>query len=120
MRSKNRDALISAMETLLDAARKDPEADLSFAKLAEIAGVSRATAYRDADLRKEWQKRVARHLLDQGRPSNSLTAAQRAARRDATVRGLKETIAVMANHIQALSLTVMRLEAERKSKRDAA
>ncbi len=108
------------METLLDAARKDPEADLSFAKLAEIAGVSRATAYRDADLRKEWQKRVARHPLDQGRPSNSLTAAQRAARRDATVRGLKETIAVMANHIQALSLTVMRLEAERKSKRDAA
>jgi hypothetical protein len=118
MLSKNRNALVSTMGTLLEAARSDAQIDLSFDNLAKTAGVSRATAYRDPELRKEWNKRVAKHLLDQGRPSKTLTAAQRAERRDASVQSLRATIAIMANHIQALSLTVMRLEAENKSKQD--
>lgn len=114
VRPKNLAALELAMSSVLAEAIDNPKADLSFNRVAEVAGVSRATAYRVPNLFSAWEEKVTRHLAAQGITAKNLSPTQRAARKEGTIRALKRTISVMANHIQALTLTVARLEAEQK------
>lgn len=105
-------ALRAAMTRLLAGEAQRTDGKLTWSNVIAEAGVPRATAARAKDIIAEWQE-----ALQQRGPAASLgkqddvralkAELEEKARANAqTVKGLRDTIRTMANHIQALTLAL--------------
>jgi hypothetical protein len=81
----------------------------TWSNVYRLAGVAKATANRAADLREEWKRKVREHELAAARPGAN-EIKRKGPTQAQVVDGLRETARRMAEHIQALSVTVDRQE----------
>ena len=83
----------------------------TWGRLCEIARVSLPTSHRASPhVKEEWKRK----LEDPGKPPASVTAKAKKVgpHSSENIPQLRQHIAIMASHIQALSLLVRKLEAE--------
>lgn len=111
-------ALHDAIARLLAGERRRTDGRLTWINVCTEAGVPRATAARAHDLIAEWQDGLKRRApVDAARvPAEEARAlkaqlAERARANAETVKNLRATIRIMANHIQALTLALEQRDA---------
>lgn len=119
----NAKALRGAMATLLAMAPQDGMHTLTWNNVCAAAGVPRPTAARATDLIAEWKVSVESLRNQAGltkKSGKSEAPVEKEVRDTETIRVLRDTVRMMANHIQALTLAMAKkdillaaLEAER-------
>jgi hypothetical protein len=113
VRKKKVEALRAAMELLLSGERRITNGDLTWVNVHTEAGVPKATADRAHDVKQEWKDALSRRVRPAQSavyPQNEAEASEEENSTSRTIRGLRNTTHIMANHIQALVLAVERLE----------
>ena len=106
-------ALRTAMARLLASESQRTNGKLTWVNVFTEAGVPRATAARAKDIIAEWQEALQRRAEIGSPPvaaeearALKLELTKRARTNAETVKELRDTIRIMANHIQALTLAV--------------
>jgi hypothetical protein len=107
IKSDARTALRMGMEKLLDGKPERSEGHLTWNNVCLEAGIPRSTAARATDVIGEWKTALEQRPH---RPRVERVSTTKVAMRTVSVaeanQGLRDTIRVMANHIQALSLAL--------------
>ncbi len=113
------EALRVAMTRLWAGTPQHCDGKLTWNNVCREAGVARATAARAGDLIAEWKNALAEPACSGSVPTHLEKMRERRDRREAKVRTaseildeLRDTIHILANHIQALSLALERKEAQ--------
>lgn len=111
IRTKAAEALRAAMHRLLAGDAGSTDGRLTWANVHGLAGVPKATADRATDVKAEWKQRLAARRAEAKPVTATETDDEHVFRRAETAAGLRQTIRIMADHIQALTLAVEDLEA---------
>lgn len=110
VRESNRIALRAAMERLLVDYHGPPQKPPTWLQVVKLSGVSRATSHRETELKEIWKDAIAERMDSRQfndkkaeKPDNAASAHEQ------NLKQLRHNQHVMANHIQALSLLVRKL-----------
>lgn len=105
VRNKHSDALRSAMEQLLNGDRGTTNGQLTWTNVHLRANVAKATANRAHDVKAEWKAKLV-ELARTVPESKAAEKIEAPASEHSVASGLRATIRIMADHIQALTITV--------------
>jgi hypothetical protein len=105
VRKKHADALRSAMEQLLTGDKGTTNGQLTWTNVHLRADVAKATANRAHDVKAEWKAKLE-ELARTAAESKAAEKIEAPASEHSVASGLRATIRIMADHIQALTITV--------------